>query len=311
MEKLFTIEFWEQFVDVSTHWLITDLPAILFLILLLVIVLRVSSTLINKLKHVLLKRMAYRTEEPDLEIEKRLNTLMGIMRKTTRVVIWSIFGMIFLQRVNINIAPILTGAGIIGLAVGFGAQELVRDFITGFFILLEDGIRTGDVAVLNGTTGKVEKIELRTITLRDSSGVVHIFQNGKINTISNMTKGWSAMVFNIGVAYKEDLTQVMRIMKEVGDDMFIDNQFKSDMLDTMEVSGLNSFGDSEMVIRGRIRTKPGKQWGIGREYRKRLKEAFDQHNIEIPFPHQTIHWAEATVPLKLSMDNTSKGTKEA
>ena len=300
MEKYFTVQFWQQFISISTRWLITDLPSILFLILLLVIVLRISAALVKRLNNVLLKRMAYRNEEPDLEVEKRLNTLMGIVRKTTRIIIWSIFGMIFLEKIDINIAPILTGAGIVGLAVGFGSQELVRDFIAGFFILLEDGIRTGDVVTLNGSTGKVEKIELRTITLRDSSGVVHIFQNGKINTISNMTKGWSAMVFNIGVAYKEDLTQVMQLMKDVGDGMFADEKFKYKMLDTMEVSGLDSFGESSLVIRGRIRTKPGQQWGIGREYRKRLKEVFDKHNIEIPFPHQTIYWGEEMDRLKLT-----------
>ena len=306
MEKYFSIDFWKQFVSLSTHWLITDLPSILILILFFVIILRVSSSLVSNLRSVLIKRMAYRSDEPNLEIEKRLNTLMGILRKTTRIIIWSIFGMIFLEKININIAPILTGAGIVGLAVGFGAQELVRDFISGFFILLEDGIRTGDVVTLNGTSGKVERIELRTITLRDSSGVVHIFQNGKINTISNMTKGWSAMVFNIGVAYKEDLTEVMQLMQKVGDDMFADDEYKYQMLDTMEVSGLDSFGDSSLVIRGRIRTKPGQQWGVGREYRKRLKETFDKHNIEIPFPHQTIYWGEEMNPLKLSSNNEDK-----
>ena len=300
METFFTIDFWERLISFLTRWLITDLPSILFLILLLTIVLRISSAIIKNLNKVLVKRMAYRNEEPDLEVEKRLNTLIGILRKTTKIIIWSIFGMIFLAKFNINIVPILTGAGIVGLAVGFGSQELVRDFLAGFFILLEDGIRAGDVVTLNGTSGKVEKIELRTITLRDSSGVVHIFQNGKINTISNMTKGWSAMVFNIGVAYKEDLNQVMRLMKEVGDGMFADEQYKYQMLDTMEVSGLDSFGDSSLVIRGRIRTKPGQQWGIGREYRKRLKEVFDEHNIEIPFPHQTIYWGEEIDKLKLA-----------
>ena len=274
--------------------------------ILLVVVLKVTESLIKRLNKVLIKRIAYRTDEPNIEVEKRLNTLMGILRKTTRIVIWSIFGMIFLEKININIVPILTGAGIVGLAVGFGAQELVRDFISGFFILLEDGIRTGDVVTLNGTSGKVERIELRTITLRDSSGVVHIFQNGKINTISNMTKGWSAMVFNIGVAYKEDLTKVMQLMKQVGDSMYAEEQYKSLMLDTMEVSGLNNFGDSALEIRGRIRTKPGQQWGIGREYRKRLKEAFDEHNIEIPFPHQTVYWGENLNPLKLSIEGDKK-----
>ncbi len=305
MEKFFTIDFWKQFVSIFTHWLITDVLSIVILIILLIIVLRVSSSLIKNLRGILLKRIAYRHEEPDLEVEKRLNTLMGILRKTTRVVIWSIFGMIFLGKINIDIAPILTGAGIVGLAVGFGSQELVRDFLAGFFILLEDGIRTGDVVKLNGTSGKVEKIELRTITLRDSSGVVHIFQNGKINTISNMTKGWSAMVFNIGVAYKEDISQVMHLMQEVGDGMFSEDEYKVKMLDTMEVSGLNDFGDSSLVIRGRIRTRPGEQWGIGREYRKRLKETFDLHNIEIPFPHQTIYWGEEIDPLKLSISQKS------
>ena len=306
MEKYFAIDFWKQFVSILTHWVMTDLPSILFLVILFILVLKVTASLIKKLNNVLIKRIAYRSDEPNVEVEKRLNTLMGIMRKTTRIIIWSIFGMIFLEKININIVPILTGAGIAGLAVGFGAQELVRDFISGFFILLEDGIRTGDVVTLNGTSGKVERIELRTITLRDSSGVVHIFQNGKINTISNSTKGWSAMVFNIGVAYKEDLTQVMQLMKEVGDEMYADPQYNSQMLDTMEVSGLNSFGDSALEIRGRIRTKPGQQWSIGREYRKRLKEAFDEHNIEIPFPHQTIYWGENMNPLKLSIDGDKK-----
>ena len=306
MEKYFTFDFWKQFATVSTHWLLTVLPSILFLVLLLFIVLRVTSSLINNLKHVLIKRMAYRNEEPNLEVEKRLNTLMGVLRKTTSIIIWSIFVMIFLGKFNINIAPILTGAGIVGLAVGFGAQELVRDFISGFFILLEDGIRTGDVVTLNGTSGKVERIELRTITLRDSSGVVHIFQNGKINTISNMTKGWSAIVFNIGVAYKENLTEVMQLMQQVGDGMFADEKYKTQMLDTIEISGLNSFGDSSLDIRARIRTKPGQQWSIGREYRKRLKETFDAHNIEIPFPHQTIYWGEEMDPLKLKISGNEK-----
>lgn len=305
MEKYFTFDFWKKFVSIFSRWLVTDLLSIIILIILLIVVLKLSTSLVNNLKGVLLKRMAYRNEEPDIELEKRLNTLVGILRKTLRVVIWSIFGMIFLGKINIDIAPILTGAGIIGLAVGFGSQELVRDFLAGFFILLEDGIRTGDVVTLNGTSGKVEKIELRTITLRDSSGVVHIFQNGKINTISNMTKGWSAMVFNIGVAYKENIAQVMLLMQEVGDEMFADDEFKVKMLDTIEVSGLNNFGESALEIRGRIRTKPGQQWGVGREYRKRLKETFDKHNIEIPFPHHTIYWGDNIDSLKLSVDQES------
>ena len=236
MEKFFTIDFWSELVNSLGYWIIKDLPGILILIVLLIVMLRVSFGLVNRLKRILIKRMANNDGEPDLEVEKRVNTLMGILRKTVSVIIWSIFIMIILKKINIDIAPILAGAGIIGLAVGFGAQELVRDLITGFFILLEDQIRTGDVAVLNGTSGTVEKLELRTITLRDAGGVVHVFQNGKINTVSNMTKDWSAILFNIGVAYKENLTQVMKLMQEVGDGMFAEEEFKAKMLDTIEIS---------------------------------------------------------------------------
>lgn len=306
MEKYFTVDFWRFFITSLNRWLITDFISILILILLLIVTLRVSTALINRLKGVLLKRMVYREEEPDMEAEKRLNTLMGVLRKIISVVVWTIFIMIFLEKININIIPILSAAGIVGLAVGFGAQELVRDFISGFFILLEDGIRAGDVVTLNGTTGTVEKMELRTITLRDSMGVVHIFQNGKVNTISNMTKGWSAVRFDIGVAYKENLAKVMEVMQQVGDEMYAEDEYKSNMLASVEVSGLNNFGDSALEIRARIRTRPGKQWGIGREYRKRLKEAFDTHNIEIPFPHQTIYWGDNMDPLKLNVTEESK-----
>jgi small conductance mechanosensitive channel len=311
MNKYFTTDFWETFAAKLSEWVITDLPAMLILIVLLIITLRVSSLLIRKLKKIMVERMAHQEDEPDLEIKKRLNTLMGIVRKGVTVIIWTIFIMIFLKKINIDIAPILAGAGIIGLAVGFGAQELVRDFITGFFILLENQIRKGDVAIINGTGGLVEKIELRTITLRDLSGVVHIFQNGKINTVANMTKGWSAMVFDIGVAYKEDLRHVMQLMKDVADEMREEEDYKSQILEPMEIFGLDSFGDSALIVKGRIKTMPSQQWVIGREYRKRLKEVFDEHNIEIPFPHQTIYWGEKMDPLKLSIEeNQNKVTKE-
>jgi len=302
MENFLNSEFWLKFLQRLSDWVISDLPSILILLVLLFVSLRVGSFLIRKLKKLLLLKTVHSSDEPDLEMEKRLNTLMGIVRKGVSIIIWAIFIMILLRKINVDIAPILAGAGIIGLAVGFGSQELVRDLISGFFILLENQIRTGDVAIINGTGGLVEKIELRTITLRDLSGVVHIFQNGKINTISNMTKDWSAMVFDIGVAYKEDLTQVMKLMKQVADDMLKEEEYQSKILEPMEIFGLDSFGDSALIVKGRIKTTPNNQWVIGREYRKRLKEVFDQNRIEIPFPHQTIYWGEEIEPLKLTME---------
>lgn len=309
MEVIFNQDFWATFANNLKNWIITQLPAIVLLVVLLLISLRVSAYLLKKFKNILANRTVHKTDEPNTEVEKRLNTLMGILKKGIAIVIWVVFIMIFLKKINIDIAPLLAGAGIIGLAVGFGAQELVRDFITGFFILLENQIRTGDVAIINGTGGLVEKIELRTITLRDLSGVVHIFQNGKINSVSNMTKDWSAMVFDIGVAYKEDLNKVMKLMKEVADGMLEDENFKDDILEPMEIFGLDSFGDSALVVKGRIKTKPIQQWSVGREYRKRLKEVFDDERIEIPFPHQTIYWGEEIEPLKLSMEKAEEQAK--
>ncbi len=311
MENIFTTDFWETFARHLSDWIITELPSIIILIILLFIALRFGFFLVRKLKSLLERRTIRRHDEPNLEVEKRLNTLMGIIRKVVALTIWTIFILIFLKKINIDIAPILAGAGIIGLAVGFGAQELVRDFITGFFILLENQIRTGDVAIINGTGGLVEKIELRTITLRDLSGTVHIFQNGKINSVSNMTKDWSAMVFDIGVAYKEDLNIVMKLMKQVADKMMEEADYKDNILEPMEVFGLDSFGDSALVVKGRIKTKPIQQWSIGREYRKRLKELFDEHNIEIPFPHQTIYWGEEIEPLKLTMEKADEKAKSS
>lgn len=310
MENFFNSEFWLKFIQSLSDWVISDLPSILILLVLLFVSLRIGSFLIRKLKKLLLRKTVHNSDEPDLEMEKRLNTLMGIVRKGVSIIIWAVFIMILLRKINIDIAPILAGAGIIGLAVGFGSQELVRDLISGFFILLENQIRTGDVAIINGTGGLVEKIELRTITLRDISGVVHIFQNGKINTISNMTKDWSAMVFDIGVAYKEDLTQVMKLMKQVADDMMKEEDYKSKILEPMEIFGLDSFGDSALIVKGRIKTTPNNQWVIGREYRKRLKEVFDLNRIEIPFPHQTIYWGEEIEPLKLTIEKAEKDVKE-
>ena len=310
MDKLFTTEFWEKVTSTLSNWVITELPSIVILIVLLIVSLKLMTFFISKLRKILAQRaLNQTTDEPNTEAEKRVNTLMGILRKGASVIIWTVFIMIFLQKINIDIGPILAGAGIIGLAVGFGAQELVRDFLSGFFILLENQIRTGDVAILNGTGGIVENIELRTITLRDLAGVVHVFQNGKINSVSNMTKEWSAMVFDIGVAYKEDLNQVMKIMKEVAEDLQKDEEFKSKILEPMEIFGLDSFGDSALVVKGRIKTKPIQQWTVGREYRKRLKEAFDKHNIEIPFPHQTIYWGEEIDPLRLTMEKAEEQAK--
>ncbi|MDG5799530.1 mechanosensitive ion channel family protein [Marinilabiliaceae bacterium ANBcel2] len=302
MENFFYAEFWEQIFSLLVKWSVTQLPGILIIVIALFVLLRTIKFTLKKFREILLKRAEHHEETDTAEAEKRINTLTGIMYAVLRITVITVFIIILLSQFAIDIAPLLASAGILGLAIGFGAQELVRDYISGFFILMEDQIRTGDVAIINGTGGVVEKIELRTITLRDLSGVVHIYQNGKINSVSNMTKTWSAAVLDIGVAYKEDVGTVIEIMKEVGANLKNDPAFNEIMIDDLEVFGLNEFSDSALIIRGRIKTKPGNQWTAAREYRKRIKEAFDKNSIEIPFPHTTVYWGEEINPLKLNID---------
>ena len=303
MKQLINSEFWNEFYERGINWIISEIPSIVILILVVIISFRVAKFSINRTKELIIKRSRKNEKNDSNEAEKRTNTLVGIIHGAIKIIIWSIFFMIMLRKFGMDIAPVLASAGIIGLAVGFGAQELVKDFISGFFILLENQIRIGDVAIINGTAGSVEKIELRTTTLRDLSGVVHIFQNGKINTLSNMTKEWSAMVFNIGVAYKEDIDTVIHIMKDVGNELQNDPEFRTYIIEPIEVLGLDEFGNSALIIKVRIKTKPIQQWKVGREYRKRLKEAFDQQKIEIPFPHTTVYWGEKINPLALNINN--------
>ena len=301
MEDLLTTDFWAKLLSSATDWVIKELPGIIIMVIALLIILRVARFSISRLKKALIRKAEKDETVDESEAEKRIDTLTGILLGAVRIVLYTVFIIMLLGKFGIDIGPLLASAGILGLAVGFGAQELVRDYISGFFILLEDQLRAGDVAIINGTGGLVENIGLRTISLRDLSGTVHIFQNGKISSLSNMTKAWSAMVFDIGVAYKENVDQVMEIMKQVGDELQNDEKFGPDIIEPIEVFGLDSFGDSALVIKARLKTKPIKQWTIGREYRRRLKIAFDAQNIEIPFPHTTVYWGEDINPLKLSV----------
>ncbi len=301
-EQLFT-----DWLMSGRDWLVNEFPGVLLILVLFLIVFKLVGFSFRKLSKNLINRAEKNESVDSGETVKRINTLTGISHGFVRVLLWILFLMMLLQNIGLNIGPFLASIGIISLAVGFGAQELVRDYISGFFMILENMIRVGDVAILNGTGGLVEKIELRTTTLRDFSGIVHVFQNGKINMLSNMTKEWSAMVFDIGVAYKEDVEKVMEIMKEVGRELSEDPDFKGLIISPFEVFGLDNFADSALIIKARIMTKPIQQWTVGREFRKRLKKAFDQNNIEIPFPHRTVYWGEEINTLKIDSKNRVQG----
>ena len=292
---------WEALFNQIIHWFIVTLPAIILVLFLGFLGLRFWHGFVKRLKVILLKRAA-RSESPtSIEAEKRVETLLGIVTLAGKIAIWVVMILIILRKVNIEIGPIIASLGIAGLAIGFGAQELVRDVVTGFFILLENHVRTGDVAIINGQGGLVEDISLRTISLRDQAGTIHVFQNGKISTLANMTKGWSAMVFDIRVAYKENTDRVVGVMKEVADKLKDDPNYSDKIIEPIEIFGVDSFGDSAVVIRARIKTLPIQQWVVGREYRRRLKMAFDEYGIEIPFPHRTIYWGDEARPLEMKI----------
>ncbi len=234
----------------------------------------------------------FRRRKGDVEFEKRATTLSSVVRYILNMTIISVSLIMILGELNINIAPVLATAGIVGLAVGFGAQALVQDVISGFFILLDDQIRVGDVVEIAGKSGLVEKVDLRMTTLRDMSGNVHYVRHGKIDFVTNMTKDYSNFVFDIPVGYHEDIDAVTALIKKIDNDLRQDPQFKDDIIAPMEVMGLDHFTDSAIILRARTTTRPIKQWGVAREFNRRLKIAFDEKKIEMPSRTMTIYMGQ-------------------
>ena len=269
----------------------------------------VGALLLMRLAHNLLGRVfrAVESKKTEIEAQKRLKTLQSVLRYTINIVLFSLAVMMILNELGIDIGPVLAAAGIVGVAIGFGSQQLVQDVISGFFILMEDQIRVGDVVQVAGKSGLVEQVNLRMTVLRDLSGNVHYIRNGQIDVVTNMTKTFSYCVLDIGVAYRESVDEVMEVMRAVDEEFRADDTFAPDILEPIEILGLDTFADSSMVIKARIKTKASAQWKIGREYRRRLKIAFDAKNIEIPFPHVTLYMGEnkqhEAPPLQVAVKN--------
>jgi small conductance mechanosensitive channel len=226
------------------------------------------------------------------EVEKRAETLSRIVRQVSLIVLALVAGMLIMKEFGFEIGPLLAGAGIAGLAVGFGAQNLVRDLITGFFLLFENQIRVGDVVQVAGKAGLVEALNLRTTVLRDLEGNVHVIPNGSIETVTNMTLEWSRALLDVGVAYKENVDRVMEALGEIGASMEKDSAWQGKILEPLEILGVNEFADSSVNIRILFKTRPRSQWEVGRELRRRIKNRFDELGIEIPFPHVTLYAGE-------------------
>ena len=242
----------------------------------------------------------------DREAVKRAETLGRVFRYLVAVIVALIAGMLVLAELGISVAPILGAAGVVGLAVGFGAQSLVKDYFTGFFLLLENQVRQGDVVRIASHAGLVEEITLRYIRLRDYDGNVHFVPNGEVTTVVNMSRGFAQSVIEVGVAYRENVDEVMQVMKDVGRQMRMDPAFAGRLLDDLEMAGVDRWDDSAVIIRCRFKCAPLEQWAVRREYLRRLKNTFDAQGIEIPYPHLTVYAGQdkegraPELPLRLS-----------
>ena len=274
----------KEILDLGYTWMVTRGVRILIIAALTLAALRLTRSLSSRL---------FRwSRKEDEERRKRMETLSSVVRYLLSISILTVAVIMILGEAGIEIGPVLAAAGIVGLAVGFGAQNLVQDVISGFFILLEDQLRVGDVVQIGDKGGVVERMSLRMVVLRDLAGTVHFIRNGQIQVVSNMTKEYSRYVFDIGVAYREDVDHVIRVIREVDEEIRRSPEFRDDILEPIEILGLDQFADSAVVIKARTKTKPIRQWAVGREFNRLLKKRFDQEGIEIPFPHVTLYMGE-------------------
>jgi len=257
---------------------------ILIILIIAFVINRLASKFIEKAV-----RRAVRQGDPESE-KKREDTLIGIFNGALRIVVWLVAIMMILSELGVNIGPVLAGAGILGVALGFGAQYMVRDFLAGLFIILENQYRVGDVVCLDATCGGVEDITLRKTVMRDLDGKVYHIPNGSFKMAANLTTDYSRAHMNVSVAYKEDVDQVIEVINRVGQAMAQESPWQEYILKPIQVMGTgpNKFAESGVEIKVLGETRPLKQWDVLREFRRRLKKTFDQEGIEIPFPQMSI-----------------------
>jgi moderate conductance mechanosensitive channel len=282
---------WEQLL--AWEILLPRAIRIVIVIFVAIIAYRVVRVLIDRL-------LQREIEEEDPLVrrlrEQRAQTLASLLGNVAAMAVVIVAALTILDIVLDNIGPILASFGIIGLAFSFGAQSLVKDVISGTFMLMEGQFGVGDVVRVANVSGLVEKITLRTTVLRDIEGAVHIVPNGEITTVTNMTKAWSRAVLHVSVAYREDVDRVMDVLRDILRDFHADPDWGALLPEEPVVPGVESSADSAFVIRVMARTLPLKQWDVARELRRRIKIRFDAERIEIPFPHTTLYWGAGQMP---------------
>ena len=260
-------------------WLLGSGLRILIVLTLAYLLLSATGVVVSRLE----KSLGTARTAPAPERAKRARTLGDLIGNVFRAAVVGIAGITILGDLGVNTAPILTGAGILGLAVGFGAQTLVKDIISGFFLILEDQVRIGDVAEINGTGGLVQAITLRTIVLRDVRGAMHVFPCGSVNTLANLTKDYAYAVLDVQVHQRHDTDEVIKVLEDTAKTVEVDDAFRPSILAPLEVLGVESLGDTGVTIRIRMKTLPQRQWDVARELRRRIKKAFESNEIEIPY----------------------------
>ena len=247
-----------------------------------------------------------------IERTRRAQTLGRLIHNLIAVFVSSIALLMVLRELGVDIVPMLTGAGIVGVALGFGSQYLVRDVIAGFFLILENQVRVGDAAVVNGVAGIVEAVNLRTVVLRDGEGTVHVFQNGAINALANRSKDFAYYVIDVNVLYEQNVDRVVEVLKAVGREFAEDARFRPHVLEPLEVLGVDAFLDSKVTIKTRIKTVPLKQWDVGRELRRRIMVALERPDIALQPTAVPLYVADgaALQTLKGAPDSERRATSD-
>ncbi len=262
-------------------------------ILAIVVAAWILTGLLNRLVRIFRERIALRMT--DAEAVKRATTLSRVIRYLGGVLVVLIAGMLVLAELGVSVAPILGAAGVVGIAVGFGAQSLVKDYFTGFFILLENQIRQGDVVDIAGKGGLVEEVTLRFVQLRDYEGNVHYVPNGLITTVTNRSRGFAHAVIDVAIGYREDIDTAFEIMRRVAADLKADPAYAPRILAELEIAGVESWVESTVMLRARFKVLPLEQWNVRREYLRRLNRAFDEAHIEIPYPPRKLYVAKESL----------------
>ncbi len=267
-----------------TAWLATSGIKVLGILVALIVLSRMSRWIIKWLERFIPEKDTLQAAEA----KKRAHTLGNILRHVALVAMSFIALLMILGELGIQLGPLLATAGIGAVAIGFGAQSLVKDVISGFFIILENQYGIGDAIEVAGVSGLVESVSLRRTVLRDLEGKVHTVPNGEIKIVSNLSKEWARSVLDVPISYREEVDQVMELLQQVGRELAAEEPWKNVLLEPLQIFGVERFGESELVIRVVVKTVPLKQWEVGRELRRRIKIRFDEKGVQIPFPHRVL-----------------------